>query len=271
MPGSVLRLSLILIVGAWLHGSAQPPAGPLLQPRTPDASFSADQLGDELVENAARDHATLPSLTAHESIVSKVDEHVVFGKNTASAEATVHVVRMSPEGPWTENREFTVLNGKPVAPNTRIVLPFNLADGFNDTQSLFFSVQNRPCYNFALAARAGEDAHLELTITPVSEAATRTQCTARSGMARIDPATHRLTHLELTNSAGPNSSFFTSIDYAATKVGDKVFWLPSVVTARVVIGKTPNEWIARYSDYHRFTAKATILPADPHEPDGLVQ
>jgi hypothetical protein len=260
---SMSRVWPVFIAGVLLQASAQVPAPPAASTQAAAANPTSDRLVDELVENAARDHATLPSLTAHESIVSKVDEVVVFGKNTAKAEATVRIVRKSPEGPWTENREITVLNGKPVTPNTRTFLPFNLTEGFNDTQSLFFSVQNRPCYNFALAARAGQDAPLELTITPFSEVATRTQCIVHSGVARIDPETHHLTHLEFTNPAGTNSSqFFGTIDYAATRVGDKIFWLPSLITARVVIGKTPYEWSARYSDYHQYAVTLTILPAD---------
>ncbi len=242
-----------------------------LQVVTPSAAFAqtavanptVDRLVDELVENAARDHATLPSLTAHESIVSKVDEFVFVGKNTARAEANVRIVRKPPEGDWTEIREFTVFNGKPVTPKTRVQLPFNLVDSYNDTESSFFSVKNRPCYNFVLAAQAGHDAPLELVITPIADAASLPQCKGDSGMARIDPATHHLTHLEYNHPAGTNYSlWFHSIDYAATKVGDKTFWLPAVVTARVAIGKTPNEWTARYSDYHQYTSSVTILPAD---------
>lgn len=253
---------LFFIAGAWLQASAQVSIPSAASTQTATANLAADRLVDELIEYGTHDHATLPSLTAHESIISKVDEHVVFGKNTAKAEATVHIVRKSPEGPWTENREITVLNGRPVTPNTRVFLPFNLEGGFNDIQSLFFSALNRPCYNFTLAARS-QDALIELTITPAPDAAANTQCLARSGIARIDPATHHLTHLEFSTPARTNSSlFFNSIDYAATKVGSRTLWLPSIVTTHVVIGKTPNEWSARYSDYHQYTANVTILPAD---------
>jgi hypothetical protein len=258
---SVSRIWLLSIALVCQQASAQvapPPAGFI---RATDAA--TERLVDELVENAAREHATLPSLTAHASIVSKVDEFVFVGKNTAKAEATVRIVRKSPEGNWTELREFTAFNGKPVTSKTRVFLPFTLTDSFNDSQSTFFSVQNRQCYTFALATLAGNDAPLELTITPVSGAGTPAQCKGVSGMARIDPATHRVTHLEFTYPGGPNYSPWShSIDYAATKIGSRTFWLPSLVTARVVMGKTPNEWTAHYSDYHQYTASATILPAD---------
>jgi hypothetical protein len=254
---------LFFIAGLCLRASAQISSQPAAPTQTAAANLTADRLVDELVENAAHDHAMLPSLTAHESIVSKADEFVVIGKITATAEATVHVVRRSPGGDWTENRQISVLNRKPVTPNTRVSLPFILNESFNDSQSLVFSVQNRPCYNFALAARTSQDAPLELTITPSSDTAGLTQCGGLSGVARIDPATHRLTHLEYTHPATTNHSlFFSSIDYAATKVGDTTLWLPSVILARVVMGKTPYEWNARYSDYHQYVASVTILPAD---------
>jgi hypothetical protein len=258
----VSSLWLLSIAMTCLQTPAQVAATPAASTQAV-ATPATDRLVDELMENAARDHATLPSLTAHESIISKADEFVFVGKNTAKAEATVHIVRKPPEGNWTEIREFTVFNGKPVTPRTRILLPFNLVDSYNDTESSFFSVKNRPCYSFALAAQAGHDAPLELVITPIADAASSTQCKGDSGTARIDPATHHLTHLEYNHPAGTNySRWFHSIDYAATKVGDKTFWLPAVVTTRVVIGKTPNEWTARYSDYHQYTASVKILPAD---------
>jgi hypothetical protein len=257
------RIWLLSIAVTCLQMPAQIAAPPAPSTQATAANPTADQLVDELVENAARDRATLPSLTAHVSIVSKVDEFVWVGKNTAKAEATVHIVRTSPDDDWTEVREFTVFDGKPVTSKTRVLLPFNLTDSFNDSESFFFSVQNRPCYNFALATQTGPDASLELTITPASGAGTPAPCRPRSGMARIDPVAHRLIHLEFIYPAGTNYSQWShSIDYAATKVGDKTFWLPSLVKAHVVMGKTPNEWTARYSDYHQYTASVTILPAD---------
>jgi len=260
---SVSRIWLLSIAVVCQQASAQVTPPPTTSTGVTASDTATERLVDELVENAARDHATLPSLSAHESIISKVDEHVVFGKNTAKAEANVHIVRKQPEGSWTEIREFTAFNGKPVTPKTRVSLPFNLIDSFNDSENVFFSVQNRPCFNFALAARAGQDTPFELTITPLSVAGLSAQCKGDSGMARIDPATHRLMHLEFTHPPGTTySAWFHAIDYAATKVGDKTFWLPSLVGTRVVIGKTPNEWTARYSGYHQYTASVTILPAD---------
>ena len=240
------------------------PAQVTARPASADAAanLTADRLVDELVENAARDHATLPSMTAHESIVSKVDEFALHGKTHVNAEANVRIARKSSEGDWSEIREYTSVNGKPVAPNTKVALPFTIANSFDDHQGDFFSAQNRSCYNFSLAARTAPDAPLELTITPLPGSAS-SHCTSRSGTARIDPATHRLIHLEFAYLPSANIPQWTvSVDYAATKVGDGTFNLPSMVATRIVLGKTPNEWTARYSDYHQYTSSVTIRPAD---------
>ena len=259
---SVSRIWLLSIAVACQQASAQvaPLSAPSAGVAEPDAA--TERLVDELVANAARDRAMLPSLTAHESIISKVDEHVWVGKNTVKAEANVRIVRKPSEEGWAESREFTVVNGKPVAPNANVSLPFDIANSFDDHQDDFFSDKNRPCYNFSLAARTGQDAPLELTITPLPAAGTSSHCVNRSGMVRLDPATHRLVHLEFAYAPNANiSQWAVSVDYAATQVGDKVFNLPSVVGSRIVFGKTPKEWTAHYSDYHQYAASSTILPA----------
>jgi len=48
----------------------------------------------------------------------------------------------------------------------------------------------------------------------------------------------------------------------AVKVGDDTFWLPTDVMAKGVVGKDRFRWASHYSDYHRYTASAKILPAD---------
>jgi hypothetical protein len=178
------------------------------------------------------------------------------------------MVRKSPGEPLTQIRQYTALNGKPVKAGQHILLPLDMIDSFSDIQSLFFNVQNRPCYSFVLAARLNPDAPFELSMTSSQDAATLPQCASgpkgRAGMARIDPATHQLTHLEYTTpvrNAGPDHPpAFTSVDYVPVKLGDKTFWLPAVETARVVIDKTPLKWVSHYSDYHQYASSVTILP-----------
>jgi hypothetical protein len=265
---------LLLLCGGLLtiqvRGQTASAPSPSTQNSLAAAKSAADQLVDQLVQNVERYRATLPSLTAHESIVSKFDEVVFFGRSVYKAEATVRMVRKSADEPLKESRLYTAFNGKPIAPGQQPRLPITLGDDFSDIPSDFFSTSNRHCYEFTLSPHP-KDAPLELLISPNPDAATLPQCISapkgRTGMVRVDPATLQLTHLESTTpmpNAEPNHSpAFISADYAPAKVGDKIFWLPATVIFRVVIGKDPMEWISHYSDYHQFTATATILPTTP--------
>jgi hypothetical protein len=270
-------LALLFAAAVWAQALAQTSPSPSAsaQNQTASSNSAANLLVDQLVENDERNRATLPSLTARESILSKFDEIVVFGRSSDKAEATVRMVRKSPSEPLTQIRQYTALNGKPVKPGQHIVLPLDMIDSFSDIQSLFFSVQNRVCYSFTLGTHPTRDASLELSMTFNPDAATLPHCASlpkgRTGVARIDPTTHQLTRLEYTTSKGAepdHPSAFTSVDYAPVKLGDKTFWLPAVETAHVVIDKTPLKWVSHYSDYHQYASSVTILPAgsEPQTP-----
>jgi hypothetical protein len=262
------RLSLLPLLFAGVVWSQPPAANPsFAQVKAEAAESETDLLVDRLVENAARSRATLPSLSAHASIVSKIHEVVVFGKNTGKAEATVHMVRRSPDQPLKEIRDITEYNGKKVSPDRHVVLPFDMVDSFSDIRSTFFSSEHRPCYTFTLAAHTDPNAPLELTVTASSDAATVPECattaTGRTGFVRVDPATTQVMHLEssrLVTSGATSSNLALSVDYAPANVGDKTLWLPTVETARVVLGKTPMEWACHYTDYHLFAATVKVLP-----------
>jgi hypothetical protein len=233
----------------------------------PDSA--ADQLVDQLIANAALYRATLPSLTAHETITS--DASILLYKPHAEAEATVRVVRKVKGGPLVESREYTTLNGKPVAPDKHVVLPTNIYDGFDGFQGLFFTSQHRPCFNFTLAPQTAPATQLELRITLRPDAAIPNCPSGMEGLlgiARIDPATHQLQHLEWTvpQVAEPRVQILSaSTDYAPTSIGDKTFWLPTEVAQYAINGKTKakGHFTVRYSDYHQYTATSTILPVTP--------
>jgi hypothetical protein len=231
---------------------------------------SADQLVDQLVANAALYRATLPSLTAHETIAS--DASILLYKPHAEAEATVRVVRKLPSGPLLESREYTTLNGKPVTPDKHVVLPTNIYDGFDGFQGLFFTGQHRRCFNFTLAPQTAPATQLEIRITLRADAASLPNCPSGMegllGIARIDPATHQLKHLEWTvpQVAEPRVQILSaSTDYAPTSIGDKTFWLPIEVAQYAINGKTKakGHFTVHYSDYHQYTATSTILPVTP--------
>lgn len=238
---------------------------------TKSAAKEADELVDQLVENAASYRATLPSLTAHETIAS--DASIMFYKPHAEAEATVRMVRNKPGGPLVESRQFTMLNGKPVAPDKNVVLPTNIYGDFDDHQSTFFSTQHRRCFNFTLTPQPTQGNSLELLIALSPDAAGLSACSSHmegiTGIARVDPATHQLTHLEwkIPQVAAPRIQvLFASTDYAPVSFSGKTFWLPTAVVEYAINGKTKakGHFVVHYSDYHQFTSSITVLPTTPN-------
>ncbi len=228
----------------------------------------ADRIVDQLVENAAAFRATLPSLTAHETIESDRTEGCLF-KCHAKAEATMRVMRTTPGGPLEESRVIIVLNGKPVAPGKHVDLPTNLLGGFGGLAGFFFTSTNRHCFSYVLIPKDIPDGTLELRITLSPDATSFSNCPKGtvSGVALVSSESHQLTHLEWSipnEDAVPIHHWpFASVDLAPIEVGDKTFWLPTTVIGRSINGKTRADWVSHYSDYHRFTATANILPATP--------
>jgi hypothetical protein len=265
------RLSLLFAAVLCVQAPAQPqPSAPT---QTTPAKSETDQLVDQLIENATRNRAALPSLTAHESITTKLDEVVFFGRNGDKAKANVRLVRKSPDSSeFKETRQLTMLNKKTAEPGQHTGLMVDYYDDFNDWQSVIFSVQHRACFSFVLAPHSDPAALLLLTISPLPDTAKLPDCaiTKRglTGSATIDPAAHQITHLEFTLSNalnGPSENNLSpSIDYAPAKVGDKTFWLPTTVAAHFNFGKSRWEWHSRYSDYHQYTSTVKLLPETPN-------
>ena len=54
--------------------------------------------------------------------------------------------------------------------------------------------------------------------------------------------------------------FFASMEYGPQKIGDETLWLPVRMTAHDP--KDEGRMVVRYSNYHRYTANSTVLPAD---------
>ena len=182
----------------------------------------------------------------------------------------MRVLRAASGGGLKETHEMTVYNGKPATADQRKGVTQS-KDAFVGLQGMFFSHSARPCYSFALAPQPTQDGLLELHIALSPEYASLPRCmsglgdnTGLTGIARVDPATHQLTHLERTipNQAGPNAPF-ASTEYAPAKIGDKTFWLPTVNVTSGISNKAKVHITVHYSDYHQYAATSTILPATP--------
>ena len=229
-----------------------------------------DRIVDQLVENASSFRATLPSITAHETIESDASDGWLI-KRHVKAEATMRVLRKTPGGPLEESREITVIDGKPVKPGKHIDLPTNLLGGFGSLSNFFFTSTNRHCFNYSLVPRENPDGVLELQITLSPDAASLANCPMEwarfNAVALVNSESHQLMRLEWSipnEDAVPFHRWpFASVDLAPVAVGDKTFWLPTTVIGRSINGKARADWVSHYSDYHRFTAIVNILPASP--------
>jgi hypothetical protein len=263
----LLRLTLIALLSAEPLCAQNPP-----RPKPP-AQQSVEDLVDQLVANASVYRATLPSLTAEEDISSDLTILGIYTRH-AEAHATFRAIRKSEDTALDESRQITLLNGKPVRPGEHVNLPTTLFGGFGRFQDMFFSPQHRPCFNFALAPPTLR-APLQINITLNPDAATLRGCepglTGLTGIARIDAATGYLIHLERTIpaevAAKGNHATFGSVDCAPTQVGDETFWLPTLVTGDVIQNKAKGRFTAHYSNYHRYIATSTILPATATTPN----
>jgi hypothetical protein len=271
------RFGSLLLCGCLLGVPvlAQTAALPLASCSQPVAAKSdADTLVDQLVENAAVLHATLPSITAHERVETHASKGILWQNSTG--EGIVRVLRAA-SGGLKETHEMASYNGKPATPGQQKGVS-QLVDGFIAVEDMFFSRRYRPCYTFTLASQPAKDGLLELRIALNSAYASMPKCNpgfeGLTGVARIDPATRQLTHLEfnIPNPIGHQVPF-ASEDYAPSKIGEKTFWLPTENDTLAIINKAKVRTAVYYSDYHLFAASVTILPAgsEPETPPASPQ
>jgi hypothetical protein len=258
-----IGIAAALCCGMALGQSPSPTAPP--QPAASESA--ADALVDQLVKNYVALYATLPSITAHEKVETHASRGILWQNSTG--EGTMRVLRAASGGGLKETHEMTVYNGKPNPPMENKG-PSQPTDSFIGVPEMFFSHSARPCFSFTLAPQPTKDGLLELHIALSPEYASLPKCRSGleglTGIVRVDPATHQVTHLERTipNQVAP-LSFFASTDYAPAKIGDKTFWLPAATVSSVVVNKVKIHTVVHYSDYHQYTATSTILPATPEQ------
>jgi hypothetical protein len=262
------------VLCAQLPAQTSPSPSPTTPPQPAAPKSPADLLVDQLVENYAALRAMLPSITAHQKVETHFSRGILWQNSTG--EGTVRILRASSGEGLKETHEMTVLNGKPIAPDEQKAQaqlkkgPAQPSDALFGVQDAFFSLRNRPCFSFTLASQPAKDGTIELHFAHSPEYASMPKCQpgleGLTGIARIDPATHQLTHLEYaTPTQVGNTAPFASTDYAPAKIGDKTFWLPAVTAASYAVdnAKVHVHTTTHFSDYHQYTATSTILPATP--------
>jgi len=244
---------------------------PAVLSASPTAAITADQLVDRLISNIELYHATLPSLEAHESIVSRFDEGATFGRRGYAAEATVRIQRQPGSDLLKESRQITSLNGKRIPPDQNVHLPLNFVNDFDDLLSEFFSTQYRVCYIFNLSPHANPKTAFKLQVRSRPDAATLSHCARAvdglTALVRVDPDALQIIHMESTVpdaiAAPRHRPTFFSADYAPVAFGNRTLWLPIAITAHFLSGNSDRAvWVSHYTNYHQYIATSTILPGD---------
>jgi hypothetical protein len=232
-----------------------------------NAAPAPPTLIDRLVANAEQYRATLPSLTADETIDSDGAFMGIF-KEHATAQGTFRAIRTAPGASLDESRQITILNGKPVEPGRSVGVPFTLSGGFGRFQEMFFTPQHRACFAFELLPDPGPAGALQITISVPPDLWSVPSCSEElhglTGLVRVAPQTFQITHLERTVTEQAAAKFhlaiFASVDLAPTQVGDETFWLPTTVVGHIINGRNKGQFVAHYSNYHRYTASISLLP-----------
>jgi len=235
------------------------------------------ELIDQLVANAEQYRATLPSLTADETISSVVSYRGIL-PDKVQATATLRAIRPAPGEQIQESRQYLTINGKPFDPAKKSNPPYTLFGGFGGFQEMFFTAGHKRCFLFTLLPDQGTGGSIQIAIAARPDMAGMPGCdvtrSGLTGLIRLDPQTHHIVHLERTipddQTEHTNLAAFASVDLAPTRVGDDTFWLPTTVIGRSPKRAIRGECIMHYSNYHRYTASMKLLPGatevDPPTP-----
>jgi len=163
--------------------------------------------------------------------------------------------------------------------NQKVTPPFTFRGGFADV--IRFTEDKCADYRFAEAPSNGKPIVVLGSSKPPSSSLPH-NCSAQIYLLKafIDPETFQVLRLEKTFqdiSMGivghlpfipmPSSHnvLTFSVEYMPVELGGKTFWLTKTVTVDLKDKNKPIRlhYEAHYTNYHRFTATSTILPAEP--------
>jgi hypothetical protein len=209
---------------------------------------------------AYREH--LPSLECDETMLS---QRVKNGKvrRQVNIKATLRELRDADEpGGFRDDYTFQSKSGKPVKPDFS-ALPYFVYHVFanslgigesprpacfdyrfatlDDGRTLRFNIDSKPGVPDPSCTKIPDDYHKMMLIDTASGAVRRVE-------RRMSPE-FADANLEIP---------YVAIDYAPQKLGEEIFWLP--IRFEAVDLHQQGRMIATYSNFHRYTAVAKILP-----------
>jgi hypothetical protein len=227
-------------------------------------------------EHVAEYRTLIPSFISDESVLSQRFDGEKL-KDEMKVESSFEVVRQGSGNNLRETRIENLVNGH--APkNQKVTPPFTFKGGFADV--IGFSESKCDDYRFAESPKAGNPIVVLASRKPPSNDRPSTCSPPIDAIkAFIDPETFQVLriedtvqdvgtgivgHLPFVPMPSSHNVLTFSVDYMPIELGGKTFWLTKTVTADWKDKNKPirlhNE--AHYTNYHRFTGTATIIPAE---------
>lgn len=205
--------------------------------------------------------ARLPSLECDESVVS---QQIKSGKVKweVKIDATLRQIRDS-TNPDEFNDSYTFKNVDGHPPKAHFKLPYFVNGAFANGIG-FASEATRTCFDYTLSQEdGGTTLRLEFAVKSASsDPACKEVPAAYHKIVLADAATGIVKHITRTMSPDAarkvHDAVFASIDYTSQSLGEMTLWLPSRVESHDEKGE--RRMTAIFSNYHRYTGEARILP-----------
>jgi hypothetical protein len=228
-----------------------------------------DQLLSRVEINTEQYKDTVPSFVCDEHITSQERRDGKL-KHETTIDALFRVTRSGET--LEESREVKAINGEPSS-TKKLNMPISFSGGFSGALAKFLSAERRQCFDYRPDPSAPASSDTEaFTFTANEAAAKQPACSTiqpgTTGRFVVDSATMQVTHIERTvpNPIGRDQSVLgtAAVDFTPVTLNSKSFWLPSTITAFTTEAQKTSafRFTAKYSNYHRFSASSTILPAN---------
>jgi hypothetical protein len=243
--------------------------------RAQQPASALDQILSRVEANTAQYEASVPSFLCDEQITSQ-EVHDGNLKHETTVDAVFRVTRSTTQsGALKESREVKAIDGKPSS-NAKINMPLTFSGGFSGALDKFLSSDHRQCFDYqpnpVAESPPGTAAFIFSALkTAAKDPACASIQPGTTGKFVIDSAAMQVTHVERTvpQKVGKDREVLgtASVDFAPVTLSGKSFWLPVKISAWTTETTKTNafRFTAHYSNYHRFAASSTILPATSND------
>lgn len=239
--------------------------------RAQQSTPALEQILSRVEANTKQYKASVPSFLCDEHITSQ-ELHDGKLKHETTVDAVFRVTRSASQaGTLNESREVKAIDGKP-SNNAKLNMPISFSGGFSGALDKFLSADHRQCFDYSPDTTANAVGGTAAFTFVAREAAANDPACASiqpgtTGKFVVDSTAVQVIHVERTvpQAVGKDHAVLgtASVDFAPVNLSGKSFWLPITISASTTETPKTNafRFMAHYSNYHRFAASSTILPA----------